>query len=73
MDHPPERPLKDRLTISETDGGRVVVDWAEPGCTTTRLLSARDARLMGEWLLEAAAKAERSQAAAPTAGAAAHN
>ena len=52
------RPLKDRLTISETDAGRVVVDWAEPGCTTTRLLSAADARLMGEWLIKAAAKAE---------------
>ena len=58
------RPLKDRLTIGETDTGQVVVDWAERDCTTTRLLSADDARLMGEWLLEAAAKAERSQAEA---------
>lgn len=51
MDHSAERPLRDRLTISETDAGRVVIDWAEPGCTTTRLLSARDARTMGEWLI----------------------
>ena len=63
MDHA-ERSLRDRLTISETDAGLVVVDWAEPGCTTTRLLSASDARTMGEWLLEAAAKAERSRAEA---------
>ena len=59
-----QRPLRDRLTISETDSGRVVLDWTEPGCTTTRLLSASDARLMAEWLLESAAKAERSQAEA---------
>lgn len=43
-----------------------VVDWAEPGYVTTRLLSAHDARLMGEWLLKSAAKAERSQDAAPS-------
>ena len=61
-----QRPLKARLTVTETDAGRVVIDWAEPGCTTTRLLSARDARLMGEWLLEAAKRAERSRAEAPS-------
>ena len=61
-----QRPLRDRLTISETDSGRVVLDWAEPGYVTTRLLSAHDARLMGEWLIKAAEKAERSQAEAHT-------
>ena len=64
MDHSAERPLRDHLTIEETGNGLVVVDWTEPGCTTTRLLSARDARLMAEWLIESAAKAERSQAEA---------
>ena len=62
--NPRQRPLRDRLTISETESGRVVIDWAERDCTTTRLLSPSDARLMGEWLLEAAGKAEQSQAAA---------
>ena len=66
MDNSPERPLRDRLTVSETDGGQVVIDWAEPGYVTTRLLTASDARLMGEWLIEAAGRAERSQAAAPS-------
>lgn len=59
-----QRPLKDRLTVAETDGGRVVIDWAETGYVTTRLLSPVDARTMGEWLIKAAAKAERSQAEA---------
>ncbi len=61
-----QRPLRDRLTVSETDTGQVVIDWAEPGCVTTRLLSAHDARLMGGWLLKAVARAERSQAGAPS-------
>ena len=64
QNHSPERLLKARLTVTETDAGQVCIDWVERGCTTTRLLSASDARLMGEWLLEAAGKAEKSQAAA---------
>ena len=59
-----QRLLKDRLTIDATESGQVVIDWAERGYVTTRLLSAHDARLMAEWLIEAARRAERSQAEA---------
>ena len=64
QNHSAERPLRDRLTVAETESGKVCIDWAERDYVTTRLLSASDARLMAEWLIESAAKAERLQAAA---------